>query len=651
MTITNIKSILSRIGTKNIVRMAMSDNTHFNPQIPRVNDVAHPVFKNQQKYWPIVRFILPIDNQEEDENSGNSNETQNTQRPVSTVEILNDDGTTQPLERTNAKRVLTLRKSDYIRFQRIFLRNYKSNLFFALNQADNCVKNSSPVIPRTVVSAFDDSRIICNIYDPKDILLSKHQLEERKYRELPPELTPSEQKQATESEITTIKAPTKAEQVSLVKISSNYKTYSKIISWNGHSYTLRERLPDSTTPEEWDTIVDSYEAILKTQNQYAGVASLTLKLNQATEQMEIDIPARSEKITVKNTEHPAVNGLLNFYKNHDLESFKASLTQNSTPRDIQDETNAASKTPRNIDLIPATTDVHTIIRGIPNLGNTCFIASVCQSWLIYQEDALKKKLSQHPEENETKVISELLKWIENYKRNSQVSIYPILNLLKQNKSQWFNSQKLIQQDAHEFMKWLSQFMVHEEIKNETTYEMDVSSLKNEQSLIPQDSPPSSSSSHISLSLTSDKTTLESLVHQYFNPKLDNIQLSATIASTSNEITTKNLPVKSQKDRFVTAPQELNFQIKRFTQDSKLNNEVDMKEILELDGKKYKLDSIVIHQGKSKDSGHYVAYVRKKDPRTGEDHFELANDGTISQVSMEAVLSAAKQAYLIRYTRI
>lgn len=436
--------------------------------------------------------------------------------------------------------------------------------------------------------------------------------------------------------------------------SSKYKTYSSKISWGGYSYTVRESLPDSTTAAEWDTIVESYKAILETRTQYAGVSRLNLKLDQTSKQMEIDIPEKSIKITVKDSEDYAVNGLLHFRIDGKLEEFKATLTlRNSSPRSIQDEANAASITPRNLERVPASIDVHTIIRGIPNQGNTCFIASICQSWLIYQTDALKRKLEKTNDENKKADIRVLLDWIESYKTCEQVSVEPILSLLKTNKPSWFshtsNQMSLTQQDAHDFMSWLNEFMIHEGVKTYLDPDSSKIKLAKGETFVDVDSQHNDASSDIQLTLsTSDKSFL-SMIREAFRP--NDLLTCAIIQMPNDVLNEREVPAKKL---FNNAPQELNFHIQRTTQ-----AEVSgINEILEFgenvaggQSKRYKLESFVVHSGPSMDRGHYVAYVRKIDPKTGKDHFFLTNDGAITPITLDGFLKAAKKAYLIRYKRI
>lgn len=441
--------------------------------------------------------------------------------------------------------------------------------------------------------------------------------------------------------------------VSTVTPSSKYKTYSSKISWGGYSYTVRESLPDSTTAAQWDTIVESYKAILETRTQYAGVSRLNLKLDQTSKQMEIDIPEKSIKITVKDSEDYAVNGLLHFRIDGKLEEFKATLTlRNSSPRSIQDQVNDASLTPRNVERVPASIDVHTIIRGIPNQGNTCFIASVCQSWFIYQTDALKRKLEQTNDENKKADIRALLDWIESYKASEQVSVDPILSLLKRDKPSWFSlssdRMSLTQQDACEFMRWLNEFMIHEKVKSYLEPDKSKFQLAEGETLIDQDSQHNDASFDIQLTFSTKNHSFLSMIQEAFHP--ENLLITAVIQMPDNNFKEREVPAKKLFDK---VPQELNFHIQRKTQVevSDINEILEFGDVAGNQTKKYKLESFVVHSGPSEDRGHYVAYVRKIDPKTGKDLFFLANDNAITPITLDDFLKAAKKAYLIRYKRI
>jgi hypothetical protein len=92
--------------------------------------------------------------------------------------------------------------------------------------------------------------------------------------------------------------------------SSTFKTFSKIIQWGRHSYTLRDSLPDSTTEAQWNEIAKKYLAVLNDIPELAGVNHLTLSLDKKSETMKVIIPSENRTFDIQN-EH--VKELLNIY--------------------------------------------------------------------------------------------------------------------------------------------------------------------------------------------------------------------------------------------------------------------------------------------------------------------------------------------------
>jgi len=67
--------------------------------------------------------------------------------------------------------------------------------------------------------------------------------------------------------------------------------------------------------------------------------------------------------------------------------------------------------------------------------------------------------------------------------------------------------------------------------------------------------------------------------------------------------------------------------------------------------KYKLKAFISHKGPSVHSGHYVAHIRVKDEKTGEDAWILFNDEKVVKADAESVRDLKKLAYLYVYERV
>ena len=65
---------------------------------------------------------------------------------------------------------------------------------------------------------------------------------------------------------------------------------------------------------------------------------------------------------------------------------------------------------------------------------------------------------------------------------------------------------------------------------------------------------------------------------------------------------------------------------------------------------YKLDSFIVHEGDSANSGHYIAYKLEQDPVGNSIWYEL-NDSNVRVVNGEILAQAKAQAYLPHYSRI
>ncbi|KZT68491.1 ubiquitinyl hydrolase [Daedalea quercina L-15889] len=67
--------------------------------------------------------------------------------------------------------------------------------------------------------------------------------------------------------------------------------------------------------------------------------------------------------------------------------------------------------------------------------------------------------------------------------------------------------------------------------------------------------------------------------------------------------------------------------------------------------KYRLKAFISHKGPSVHSGHYVAHIRLKDEKSGEESWVLFNDEKVVKADAESVRELKKLAYLYVYERV
>ena len=67
--------------------------------------------------------------------------------------------------------------------------------------------------------------------------------------------------------------------------------------------------------------------------------------------------------------------------------------------------------------------------------------------------------------------------------------------------------------------------------------------------------------------------------------------------------------------------------------------------------RYRLKAFISHKGPSLHSGHYVAHIRVRDEKTGEENWVLFNDEKVVKADAESVRELKKLAYLYVYERV
>ncbi len=433
------------------------------------------------------------------------------------------------------------------------------------------------------------------------------------------------------------------------------KTWEATLQWGGHTYTVKQDLPETTTIDQWENIVQSYEKILKAQKDIpAGVNTLTLTLDPDDNSMKIETPqgrgsseAKKQPIVIKSD---TVNALVKLYADYKINILSSRLIP----------TKKADKT------VPLDA-IHTLTRPIRNTGNTCFIASVIQGWLIYQKAALEKQ------NNEGTQI--LLKLINDYETKESIDLQSFVDFLKKKKPAWFSDGILLTQDPQELIAFLREFMPNTAVQTYTEYtykqEDSEDAVPSGATVVEETATKDPYSGMLTLHPTIEQTKIQSgqtfdqLVTQSFTQENKNIQLKREICvpreKNIEEVVTRELTVTSQKQVLTRAPEELMIQVGRFQVQSddqkdfvggaienvseKLTLSSDFFENKE--NPTYRLRSVIRHIPSSR---HYVAYVRKFN-KDGSSSFVKANDSTIQPVDTKTVLEEAGQGgYLLIYDK-
>jgi len=132
-----------------------------------------------------------------------------------------------------------------------------------------------------------------------------------------------------------------------------------------------------------------------------------------------------------------------------------------------------------------------------------------------------------------------------------------------------------------------------------------------------------------------------------------------------KIVEKLVRVISRRDYLSTAPQQLSLTTMRFRYSKGASHRIqgdlrDIKERLEVPGDyfidglpaTYTLESMIVHEGGSDaNSGHYVAIVKKTNPKTRERDFYRASDADICLISPEDALKCAEQSYMLFFKKM
>jgi hypothetical protein len=304
----------------------------------------------------------------------------------------------------------------------------------------------------------------------------------------------------------------------------------------------------------------------------------------------------------------------------------------------------------------------TVPKGIPNEGNTCFIASVIQASILFQKSAFEEKLK-HASDEEKAVIQSILGWIRSSEnRKNTAHLGPFLQILQR-----YGIYNGNQEDAAEFLTWIGNYLPNPKVYFHQITK--TAPLNSGEFIIEDEGNQTQFVREIPLEVERDSgeikagQTLLGLIKKFFSENdvsNQNLFLDRLIQEPKGNISERRLPLLSRREILSEAPQELTFQIKKFYQDrvagtlQRINGTLsDVPEQFDLPAEycangeqaTYQLRSVICHRGTSPHSGHYIAYVRK-----GKFYY-CANDDLITKIDRPMMLKAARDGYILIYDKI
>jgi ubiquitin C-terminal hydrolase len=327
------------------------------------------------------------------------------------------------------------------------------------------------------------------------------------------------------------------------------------------------------------------------------------------------------------------------------------------------------------ELSPALPQNH----GIPNRGNTCFLASVLQSWAIFQKPAFEKKLAAATtSENDRHIIRSIIEWINTFEtsREEMIDLGPFLGVAR---NPAFPIGR--QQDAAELITWLENFTAEPSTVYHSNLKIDPRELQEGDVVFDgEEMAPRYVRSiplEVERQIQKDGTlvikpgqTLLGMISKFFSESdltEQGAYVERYVQDPTGNVTLRKLRLSSKQDFLSNAPKELTFQIKKFHRDSqterthRLDGELEkVQETFEMPAEyfangseraSYQLRSVIYHIGSSPNNGHYVAYVRKIDPNTGASTFICANDESITPIDPETMMKMATKGYILIYDKL
>lgn len=273
--------------------------------------------------------------------------------------------------------------------------------------------------------------------------------------------------------------------------------------------------------------------------------------------------------------------------------------------------------------------VSNIIIGLPNLGNTCYANSLLQ--LLINNKQLRTKLFKIEKCSIPCSICEIKNLTESYLNKSALNISKLMTFLMKNNSEYLNCE---QHDVYLLYLYLFDDNL---VKNHKKL---ISSLfinegKNIVECINCKNKTIIRENFKVLSLDYN-FNLKTSINQYFSKEKLNDGWNCQMCSKSVCLKYVQLFVNSKI---------LTIQIKRFKNEHdrvfKINEDMEIEDIIEICGNKYVLYGFIVHIGKI-NFGHYVSYMVK------DEYYIKFDDELVSKEYQKNVL---KKAYLLFFCKL
>jgi ubiquitin C-terminal hydrolase len=293
--------------------------------------------------------------------------------------------------------------------------------------------------------------------------------------------------------------------------------------------------------------------------------------------------------------------------------------------------------------------LYTMVVGLQNIGNTCFMNSALQ--VILNCDKLNDAVIKSP--CNTPLIDAYRDLVKKYRdcKESEIIIPKTIKKVMGKKYGIFGGYQ--QQDSHEFLSLLL-LGLESELKEQSINNIVGEILDVKVNIIVSSKETDKTSSHyenttiLPLDLPTDNqdTCLGDCINNYMSEHSIDEPVKFEVKDNNKK---KIIEEQASQEWIIEELSEyFMVQFKRFNQSrnmySKKSNNVHVPHTLETENSKYTLKSFIVQSG-TLGGGHYISFVRD-----GE-CWKCANDSSILDVPVEQINEISQKAYILCYDRV